>query len=188
MEVTEDESKEKWRPIKEYEGRYEVSNFGRIKSVERIIVYPSGKKQPHKEKIMSIIPRKALRGRTSYYCIRLCKSGKYKGFLVHRLVAEAFIPNPENKPEINHIDGNGLNNQINNLEWATSSENKRHCIKNLGNHQLSPVVCVETGERFNSLTEAGRRNGTTGKNIWNATKYGVRANGLHYKKINLKEQ
>lgn len=67
-----------------------------------------------------------------YLKVRLWSGQKYKNFFVHRLVAEAFIPNPENKPQVNHIDGNKTNNNIFNLEWVTQSENMRHCFDVLG--------------------------------------------------------
>lgn len=66
-----------------------------------------------------------------YRKVVISKHGKQKNFLVHRLVAEAFIPNPENKPEVNHIDGNPSNNNVKNLEWVTHSENVRHSLENL---------------------------------------------------------
>lgn len=72
----------------------------------------------------------------SYLYINLCKKGKYKKFKVHRLVAETFIPNPDNKPQVNHKDGNKQNNHIDNLEWVTCSENHIHAYKiGLENHK-----------------------------------------------------
>jgi hypothetical protein len=61
-----------------------------------------------------------------YLYIWLCKNAKYKGFRIHRIVAKTFIPNPENKPQVNHIDRNVLNNCVDNLEWCTNSENMNH--------------------------------------------------------------
>ena len=67
--------------------------------------------------------------RNGYLCVSLCNNGFSKSFNVHRIIAEAFIPNPENKPQVNHIDNNGLNNNYTNLEWATHSENMIHASK-----------------------------------------------------------
>lgn len=72
--------------------------------------------------------------RCGYYCVNLCKNGKAKKHLVHRLVAEAFIPNPENKKTVNHKDGNKLNNSFENLEWNTYSENNLHKHRILKKH------------------------------------------------------
>lgn len=103
-----------WKPVSDYD-KYEVSNFGRIKSFNW-----------NKIKIL----KPFINGK-GYLCIRLYKEkNQSQDFRVHRLVAELFIPNPENKPQINHIDGCKLNNHVSNLEWATQSENMRHAIVN----------------------------------------------------------
>lgn len=103
-----------WKPVKGYEGLYEVSNTGEIKS----IYY--GKK-----------PRilKKSKTTTGYYKVELYKKKKRKSIRVHRLVAMAFIPNLEMKPNINHKDGNPLNNNMDNLEWCTQLENVIHAIE-----------------------------------------------------------
>ena len=96
-----------WKSIKDYEDIYQVSNFGRIKNIK------TGK-----------ILKTVLGDR--YYTIFLTKNGKSKIYKVHRLVAESFVPNPEHKPIVNHIDNNHLNNNANNLEWCTQKENVNH--------------------------------------------------------------
>ena len=108
---------EEWKDIKGYEGIYQVSNLGRIKSLERI----DNSNHKVKGKILKIIPEN--RG---YSVVNLCKDGKCKTYKVHRLVAIAFLENPDNKPQVNHIDGNKKNNSILNLEWVTAEENINH--------------------------------------------------------------
>ena len=95
-----------------------------------------------------------------YLCVNLCKNGKQKTTKVHRLVAEAFIPNPDNKPQVNHIDGDKTNNHIYNLEWCTASENTTHSYYNINTKLIKPVkgVNIKTGEEltFKSTREASR--------------------------------
>ena len=99
-----------WRDVVGYEGLYEVSNKGRVKTL-------LGKE----EYILKISPNK-----NGYYKTSLSKAGKATTCLVHVLVAKAFIPNVTGKPTVNHKDGNRLNNNVENLEWATYSENLQH--------------------------------------------------------------
>lgn len=103
-----------YKDIKGYEGLYQVSNLGNVKSLSR-------------NKIL--ISDKYTNNATTYHRITLCKNGVTKRFLVHRLVATVFINNPENKPQVNHIDNNGSNNIYTNLEWVTASENMQHSVK-----------------------------------------------------------
>ena len=110
-----------WKPIKGYEGLYEISNCGRVKSL------PKSDGNGCRERFLKFDINK--NNHTSYYRVTLSKDGKTKRYLVHRLVAETFIPNTENKPHINHIDFNGTNNCVENLEWVTHSENMIHSQK-----------------------------------------------------------
>ena len=100
---------EEWRPIKDYEGLYEVSNMGRVRSLDRIIIDSKGRKHPFEGKIM-----KLQSDRYGYLYISLNKNGKRK-FKVHRLVAEAFISNPEGKKHVDHINTNKEDNRVENL-------------------------------------------------------------------------
>lgn len=116
--------KEIWKDIKGYEGLYQISNFGNVKSLDRYIINKNGDKQ--------YFPGKYLTQGVSdnYLKVTLSKSNKQRTFRVHILVARTFIPNPENKPEVNHMDGDKSNNRVDNLEWNTRSENELHAYKN----------------------------------------------------------
>lgn len=114
---------EQWKDIKGYDGLYQVSNLGRVKSLKRKVW--NGKKY-------YTIPEKPLKlgfnGR--YYHVRLSKAGAVKIYVVHKLVAEAFIPNPNNHPVINHKDENKTNNNVDNLEWCSIKYNCNYGNRN----------------------------------------------------------
>lgn len=110
--------KEIWKPIKNYENLYEISNLGNVKSLDRVIISKNGVKKLIKGKI-----NKLGLTHSGYVSVSLYKNSEQKIFRVHRLVAEAFIPNPNNLPQVNHIDENKENNNVDNLEWCSVSEN-----------------------------------------------------------------
>lgn len=134
-----------------------------------------------------------------YYIIRLSVECKPTTFLVHRLVANAFIPNPNDYPEVNHIDGNTLNASADNLEWCSRSMNMRHRIDVLGyKHSRQtiekiasalrkPIVCVETGTVYNSVAEASNLLNLDDSNI-SACALGKRhtCGGFHWRWHNAK--
>lgn len=107
-----------WKDIVGYEGLYQISNFGRIKSVERVVI----KKNDRKNYVKETVLRFGI-NTSGYYIVSLYKNAKPKTHRVHRIFATEFLPNYENKPNINHIDGDKLNNNLHNLEWVTQKEN-----------------------------------------------------------------
>jgi hypothetical protein len=134
---------EQWKAVAECNGEYQVSNFGRVKSLKH-----------GKERIL-----KPAIGTRGYLQNELSTNGNRKNWALHRLVALAFIGNPENKPQINHIDGNKINNHIDNLEWVTRKENMEHAwntglfeSKRLA--QSKPVIDILTNKKYDSLTAA----------------------------------
>ena len=112
---------EEWKDIVGYEGEYQISNYGRVKSLKR--------NKPH---IMSLV----LQTTSNYYCIGLCKNNQKKKYSVDRLVAQAFVDNPNNYTEVNHIDEDTLNNYYKNLEWCSHAQNVQHSIY----QQSIPVI------------------------------------------------
>lgn len=114
---------EVWKPVKGYEGYYEVSNLGRVKSKARKY-YRSDVLYHLKERVMKVSPSSS-----GYNTIILTVNGKAKSYLLHRLIALAFIENPQNKKCINHKDGDKFNNSLENLEWCTYSENRNHGLR-----------------------------------------------------------
>lgn len=112
---------EEWRDIKGYEDWYQISNFGRVRSLDREVVYSNKKKYKYVGKILNPTLKK-----TGYYYVSLSKNNVRPKFDVHRLVAMAFLDNPNNYPCVNHIDGVKTNNNVSNLEWCTFSQNSIH--------------------------------------------------------------
>ena len=146
-----------WRDIKGFEGYYQVSNLGRIRGTDRIVGHRQGKTRLWRGNIK--IPTTT---QTGYLKVRLFKNGKSVTREVQRFVAEAFIDNPMNKGQVNHIDGNKKNNRVDNLEWVTPRENVMHSFYVL-EHGLQKVAQYDLNgnyiRSFKSVKEAGETTG-----------------------------
>lgn len=157
--------KEVWKDISGYESRYQISNYGRVKSLYRPGVFLSPQKW------------------NKYRTVHLSKKGEDRVYSIHRLVAEAFIPNPNNYPFVNHIDGNTTNNCVDNLEWCTAKMNSEHATKhNLNKPTVKKTVLtsIESGEKitFNSINEAAKYLGySCGAGLYRIIKNGIVKNG-----------
>lgn len=128
-----------WKDIKGYEGKYQVSNLGRFKNLLTNFVYKS-------------------RDENTYNQIQMNINGEYTAKYLHRLVAKTFIPNPNNKKEVNHIDGNKSNNKVENLEWCTRKENVKHYNKVLKNNdEMKNRQVPMEDKHWNKQAEAIRR-------------------------------
>lgn len=152
---------EEWRPVRGYEGLYEVSNQGRVKSLGRRVKYGvEGSTRSYET------PERILRTSSDarYAAVILCNDGGKKRKLVHRLVAEAFIPNPDGKPFVLHWDDDPQNNHIENLRWGTHSENMRDSIRNGTHHEARKTHCLR-GHEFTDENIRWSKN-RTGKGRW----------------------
>lgn len=153
-----------WKDIDGYEGRYQVSNMGRVRSLPKV-VQMGNLKRVYDEKILKPIDTKSYTSR-GYVRVHIGKgSGKRELKSIHRLVATAFIPNPQNLPQVNHINGNKQDNRAENLEWCTPQYNTRHALNNglkkvYGHSEGHPVIAtnIKTGEKlyFESVSQVSK--------------------------------
>ena len=149
-----------WKDIPGYEGAYQISNYGRVKSLQRTLPHKLHGIWHIKERILKV--NHTGPGKNKYAGVMLHNGhGNMTSMKIHRLVAEAFIPNPEGKPQVNHKDGNTLNNHMDNLEWVTGLENVTHAwqnglCKSIVHAKQHAVMNLDTGEMFNSIAEAER--------------------------------
>lgn len=155
---------EKWVDVKGYEGLYQVSNFGKVKSLKRT-------RKNHSK--LQIVEEKIKNTRVDpqgYLMLDLYKDNKAKTTRVHRVVAEAFLPNVDDKPTVNHKDGNKANNHVDNLEWASFNEQNNHlygsglkskenidkAVKAMNKANRKGVMCINTKKKYKSVTDAAR--------------------------------
>ena len=153
---------EEWLDIKDYEGYYQVSNLGRVKSLPREILDAGGVIRRRNGKLLT--PR--VTG-NNYRQVSLCKNGVTRQFLLHRLVAEAFIPNSNNCAQVNHIDEDKANNSVSNLEWCTAKYNSHYS-------QTFKKAVAATSKKVVQCDLLGNV-----LNIWNSTQEASRATDVN---------
>lgn len=172
--------KEIWKDVEGYEGCYQVSNFGRVKSLG------NGKTHNSSERILK---GNNIKG---YLVVNLSKEGNKKQYLIHRLVAQAFIPNPNKLLQVNHIDEDKTNNKVSNLEWCSAKYNMNYgtrtqrVVENNTNHpnKSKKVICIETGKIYVSTMQVERDLGFAHTNIsYACTGRYKTAYGFHWKYI-----
>lgn len=144
-----------WKDIVGYEGLYQVSNFGRVKSLRRTTLAANGARRNYPEKILT-----PFKNKTGYLSIQLYFGHKNVHKLIHRIMAESFIPNPKKLDQVNHKNGIKNDNSLNNLEWISRRGNALHAAYELGivigNNRYKKVRCLETNKDYPSIRSAAR--------------------------------
>lgn len=165
-----------WADVVGYEGFYQVSNLGNIRAIN---YHNQGVVRNLKTNLVAGYPHTILK-----------INGEARNVHVHRLVAEAFIPNPDNKQYVNHKNGDRQDNRVENLEWVTCSENTLHKFHSLGylGNGRKPVMCIETGEYFASITKAAKAYGVDVSAISQAITNGRSACRNHFRYATIDEQ
>ena len=174
--------KEVWKAIPGYEGFYEASTHGRIRSVDRTAIGRWGNEIFVKSHIL-----RCNNVHNGYQQVKFCINGVREQPSVHRLVAKTFIPNPRNLPQVNHKDGNPSNNCIDNLEWCTASENAKHrchVLRHFGGRKARKVLCIDTGVIYENSHHASLELGVNEMNIYRVCRgKGRTAGGLKFKYV-----
>lgn len=174
-----------WKDIIDYEGLYQVSNLGRVRSCDRYVQHYLGKRLVREYILKQTDNHK-------YYTVTLARNNTRKTSRIHKLVAIHFIENPKKYLEVNHIDGNSLNNNVNNLEWCNRSQNQLHAYK-LGLQKPvneKRILMIDTNgkivSKFKSIKEAEDKTGLCHSNIAKVCK-GKRnhVGGYHFKYENI---
>lgn len=177
---------EVWKPIREWEGLYEISSHGRVRSLDRLL------KNSHGKYVLKGRILKQASFSNKYLFVLLQDKPRKESYLVHRLVAQAFIPNPDGKKEVNHISGDKTDNRVINLEWATRSENLIHRNRVLGMHtsfweKRRAIWCIEFEKEWESITEASKELKIGKSAIVNQLKGRQQTcKGLHFKYVEKK--
>jgi len=176
---------ELWKTIKDYEGYYEVSNMGNIRSIDRVINHPTKGAIKRKGRILKSAPN----GK-GYLTVMLCKNGVDRTLVVHRIVANGWVKNTQNNPQVNHINGIKTDNRVENLEWCDNSYNMEHAINNgLFKERIhksrKPVVLIKDHSTisFNSgLSAAKYFNTSSGAigNVLNGTRKSIKGYLVEY--------
>lgn len=171
-----------WLPIKDWDGLYEVSNLGRFKTVEHIVYNGF-------YRIKGFRAKEVIRTYSSkidqYLLITFCKRPRCEKRLAHRVVADHFVPNPENKPQVNHINGDKKDNRACNLEWVTEKENMKHAVEtglkifHGKRERLSDEIVLEIYKSKLSLSVLASKH-----NVPKLTIHAIKK-GKRYKKITL---
>jgi len=171
---------EVWKDIYEYEGWYQVSNLGRVRSLDRVVKYSDGRVYEYKGIILS------LGNCRGYSFAPLRKNGKAISARVNRLVAIAFIPNPYCLPQVNHKDEDKLNNNCDNLEWCTSKYNSVYGTKKLRHYETyknnaRKFICIENNKTYSSLKECADELNILNTGVSNVLKHRVHKHyGYHF--------
>lgn len=142
---------EVWKAIKGYEGLYEVSSYGRVRSLDHLIEQPHPRNPAYTLRYIQKGKIKNLRHhQAGYWVVDLYKGNLSETKTVHRMVAEAFIPNPDNLPEVNHIDENKENSRVDNLEWCTRKQNVNHGTgcERMGRKHWTPCIQMTMDGQF----------------------------------------
>lgn len=187
---------ERWKDIPGFEGLYQISDYGRVKALTRTLSHKIHGSWTIKEKILK--PSLNGKGQNNYntgkgylFVVLFDRNKKIHNVRIHRLVAENFVINPNINiyTQVDHIDCNKLNNYYKNLEWVTPLENTRRALKNglipakstNKEYCMKKIICIETGQVFNSVKEAALFNGIAPTNMSQACKHNWCSKGKHFK-------